>query len=61
MSRIALALARSRSMPFRWIVNPKNFPEDTLNTHFKRFILKLYYLHVKKDFPQIIYMLTDFP
>lgn len=35
MSLIAFALAGSRSMHFVWTMNPKNFPEDTPNPHFK--------------------------
>lgn len=45
MLRIAFALIGSRSMPFRWTVNPKNFLEEMSKAHFKGFILRLYLRH----------------
>lgn len=43
-------LSRSRSVPFLWIVHPKIFLEETPNTYFKGFILKLYCLYCKRTF-----------
>lgn len=43
----------------RWIVNSK-LPEETPKNRFQGFILKLYCLHLKKNFSLIITMLTGF-
>lgn len=59
MSQIALIFAGLRSMRFLWTMNPKKFPDDTPNAHFKRFILGLYcpqYEH----YPQIVNILANF-
>lgn len=44
ISRVALALVGSKLMPFLRTVNPKNFLKETLNGHFKGFILRLFCL-----------------
>lgn len=50
MSRIALALAWSRSRAFLYIVNHRNLCDDIPNAHFKGFILRLYFLHRRNAF-----------
>lgn len=41
MSLIALAFVGSTSMPLWWTTNPRNFPDETPEEHFKGFIFRL--------------------
>ena len=47
---IAVALARSTSIPLSWTRNPKNFPKDTPKAHLWGFILSLKTLHLSNTF-----------
>lgn len=60
MSWMVLALAGSRSISFLWVVNSKNFFEETPKSHFRGFIRKLYCLHLVKFFNHMVTLFLEF-